>query len=104
MFMPCFGVNTEGRPDACVSRSNTVMRSRMPPENSLMTSETFVVSINWPRSMARKTRTFVIALVAEKMLNTESRLSGFVPGPPSSPIAVSSPTLPPRATLMTAPK
>ena len=72
MFMPCFGVNTEGKPDACVSRSNTVMRSRMPPENSLMTSETFVVSINSPRSMARNTRTLVIALVAEKMLNTES--------------------------------
>ena len=104
MFMPGFGVNTEGKPDACVSRSNTVVRSRMPPANSSMTSEAFVVSMSWPRSIARNVRTFVIALVAEKRLNTESMPSGFVPGPPSSPIAVSSPTSPPRATLMTAPK
>jgi hypothetical protein len=54
--------------------------------------------------MARNTRTLVIALVAEKMLNTESMPSGFVPGPPSSPITVSSPTFPPRATFSTAPK
>ena len=32
-----------------------------------------------------------MAFVAEKRLNTESMPSGFVPGPPSSPIAASEP-------------
>ncbi len=104
MFIPGWGVNTLGRPEAWVRRSNTVSCWRRPPVNSGITSETLVVRASWPSSMARNTRTLVIALVTEKMLNTVSSVSALETPPASVPKAISMPVSPPRVTLIEQPK
>ena len=61
-----------GSPALWVSRWNTVMRSRSPPQNSGITFASGVVSVSKPRSIAWNTSTLVNALVTENRLNTES--------------------------------
>ncbi len=103
MYMPGRGVKIPGRPELWVSKSNTVMCSRSPPENSGITAEILVVRAIWPSSMARNTSTLVIALVTENMLNTESVVRGLVPSPSAAPIACCIATSPLRAMVTTAP-
>jgi len=75
MNMPGFGIHSAGSPLWWVSKWKKVMRSRIGPLNSGITSHTRVVSANWPSSMARRVSTVVKALVSENNENTESSSS-----------------------------
>jgi hypothetical protein len=103
MYQPGLTSNRMGKPAWCDSRCHIWTFSRPNPLNSGIRSEMGVVNANRPCSMACRTSTLVKALVTEKMLNTDDSDSGSCCCASADPIAASSATLPPRATLMTAP-